>query len=363
MATLASMRIRVASLPPPIAENPYQRLLYEALQEHGVELVQTRRLTARWLLRSRALVDVLHFHWLTPYYRHEGGGPVLRRMLSWVRLYLFAVRLALARVVGYRVVWTVHEVDPHEAASRRLDRAAARLVAAASRRLIAHDAPTVAKIEETLPSARGKVMLIPHATFTGVYPSGRDRAEVLEELAVPSDAFVFLCFGHLRGYKDIDVLMDALGSVADDRIALIVAGLPLSEAAAEALRKAAANDSRIRLMLGYVPDERVAELFGACDAAVVSRGDGGTSGVVVLALSLGVPVVAAARPAYEELTGHGEAGWHFRPGDVGSLAETLARVAADRIAVRTKADAAAACRDARRWEEAAALTASALRGF
>ena len=46
-------RHRVASFPPPIAENPYQRLLYEALESHGLDLVVGNRLKLDWLWRSR----------------------------------------------------------------------------------------------------------------------------------------------------------------------------------------------------------------------------------------------------------------------------------------------------------------------
>jgi glycosyltransferase involved in cell wall biosynthesis len=353
---------RVASLPPPIPQNPYQRLLYDALRAHGVELVPSPRLYAGWLLRNRGRVDVLHFHWPMPYYRHDRGRPALRPLLSWVRLCVFAGRLALARALGYRIVWTVHEVDPHETTSRRLDRAAARLLARFSDSLIAHDETTAAAVRAAIPSAAARTVLVPHATYAGFYPHGRDRDAVRAELGIAPDAFVVLCFGHVREYKDINVLLEAFHDLRDDRALLVVAGLPLSETAAATLRAAAAADPRIKLRLEFVPDDQVEELFRASDVAVVSRGDGGTSGVLVLALSLGVPVVAAAQPAYEALTGHGEAGWHFEPGDPASLAAVLSGAAADREGRRARAARAAERGAATTWAETAAVTARVLRG-
>ena len=52
---------------------------------------------------------------------------------------------------------------------------------------------------------------------------------------------------------------------------------------------AAAADERIKPLLEFIPDERVSELFAASDAAVCPRQDGGTSGALILALSMGVP--------------------------------------------------------------------------
>ena len=54
-------------------------------------------------------------------------------------------------------------------------------------------------------------------------------------------------------------------------------------------------------LLEFVPEERVAELFHACDAAVLPTGEAGTSGSLILALSMGLPVVAADVPTTREL--------------------------------------------------------------
>ncbi len=268
----------------------------------------------------------------------------------------------MARLLGYRIVWTVHEVYPHETTSRRLDRAAALVLSRASHVLTAHDHATAALVEESLRPGRGKVVLIPHPSFADVYPPGRERDAVRSALGIPGSAFVFLCFGHVRDYKDLDVLVRAFRAVTDDSVVLIVSGLPLSERAAEKLRKAGDEDSRIKVSLDYVPHERVAELFRASDVAVVSRGDGGTSGVLVLALSLGLPVIAADRPAYQDLTANGEAGWHFEPGNAVSLTAAMDTAAHTPAAVKEKAKAAATLSGATAWGEAAARMAVVLRG-
>jgi len=83
------------------------------------------------------------------------------------------------------------------------------------------------------------------------------------------------------------------------------------------LDEAAERDCRIRFLPRFVRDERVANFFAAADVAVVPRRDGGTSGSLILALSFGVPVVAADRATYRELMADGEAGWLFEPGDPG----------------------------------------------
>ncbi len=349
----------VASFPPPIAENPYQRLLYEALAGQGFELAAGNRLKLDWLLRSRGRVSLLHFHWPQGYYHHDRGPLRLRGGLSWVRLGLFAGRLAAARALGFRIAWTVHQLYPHEPRSLRLERIAVRTLARASDVLIAHDATTAASARAGLGRHGERIRIVPHGSYVGVYRSGRPRDQVRRELGIDKEAVVFLCFGHVRGYKSVELLLTAFAAADLRNAVLVVAGLPVGEDAAAAVSSAAERDPRVRALLEFVPEERVAELHSACDVAVLPRSDGGTSGALVLALSLGLPVIAADLPAYRTLTHAGALGWHFEAGSRDSLCSTLEQAAREPAAKR--AEAAAFALATTGWDEVAASTAALFR--
>jgi glycosyltransferase involved in cell wall biosynthesis len=355
----------VLCLPPPLRENPYQRLLYQHLNDHGCELVSDPRLHAgvlrfRWLWRWRAEVDYLHFHWPQGLYRHNRGPARLRGPLSWVKLGALAPRLAVARLLGYRLTWTIHQVTPHDARDRMLDRLAARLLARCAHVLIAHDEDTLADIRARLPAHAPRVHVIPLGSYADSYPAGRPRAATRRELGIPSDAFVFLCFGTVRAYKQLSALLKAFRAARLPDAVLVVAGPALDEHEGDTVRTAAAADARIKPLLRFVPDDRVRELYGASDVAVLPR-SGGTSGALVLALSLGVPVVAARTSAYTTLTGGERAGWLFDPGDPDSLRAALERAASD-PAPRRKGRAALEQAEHLSWPSVAAATARALRG-
>jgi glycosyltransferase involved in cell wall biosynthesis len=326
--------------------NPYLRLLYGALGRAGIEVVWDARLGLGWLWRSRRTVRVLHVHWPEGLYRFHRGPRRLRRPLSWAKLPVLALRLAVARVLGYRIVWTVHQVYPHETTSRTLDRLAARVLAALCHGLIAHDEATAELARRAL---RRTPEVIPHGSYIGVYPPGRPARTVRQELGIADDAFVFLAFGELRRYKGVQTLLDAFAALPDERIVLVVAGNPKDGEVGAALEEAAARDPRLRLRLGFVRDEEVAELFDACAVSVLARADGGTSGSLILALSLGRAVVAADTPTYRQLTG-GRAGWLFRPGDAGSLREALAAAAADPAVAEERGRSGRELADALDWE-------------
>ncbi|MEZ5098343.1 MAG: glycosyltransferase [Thermoleophilia bacterium] len=350
----AAARRGVVSFPDVIPQNPYQRLLYEHLAAEGIELVPDGSLRLGQLVRSRRRVGYLHFHWPQSCYRRDGAAP-----LAWAAAGLFAVRLAAARALGYRIVWTIHQPVPHESRRPRLDRLAAHALGRLATTRLAHDAATAAAAR---PVVGGRpVTIVPHGSYVGVYPPGRSRDAVRADLGIEAGDVVFLAFGHVRAYKSLDVLLDAFARLEAPHARLVIAGLPVDDASARLVESAAARDPRIVPVLRFVDDAEVTGLFAAADAAVVSRGDGGTSGSIVLALSLGVPVVAAALPAYAELLGGGAAGWAFAAGNPGSLRAALADAATD----GTRDDRAAAARalaEERAWPAIAAATAAAMRG-
>jgi glycosyltransferase involved in cell wall biosynthesis len=105
----------------------------------------------------------------------------------------------------------------------------------------------------------------------------------------------------------------------------------------------------------------VAEIFHACDTAVLPRGEPGTSGSLILALSMGLPVVAADVPTTRELTRDGEAGWLFRPHDASSLGAALARASSDAADARARGRRALEIAEELEWTEIAHDLADRLR--
>jgi beta-1,4-mannosyltransferase len=341
--------------------NPYLRLLYGALSAEGFTQVERPRFSMRWLWRSRSSARFLHFHWPESQYRFGRGPARLRPALSRLKLALFASRLAAARLLGYRLVWTVHQPYPHESNDRGLDRRGARILAHACDLLVAHDRWTAEEVQSKLAGGSRPVAVVPHGSYVGVYPEGRPREVVRRELGLPGESFAFLCFGELRAYKEIELLLDGFASVSLATARLVVAGHVKGGSLGAKVADAAQADERIVTVLGFVPEEGVAELFHACDAAVLPRGEPGTSGSLILALSLGLPVVAADVATVREIVGDGEAGWLFRPHDTSSLGVALNSAAADAAVARARGSRGREFTEGLRWADSAHQLAVLLR--
>jgi beta-1,4-mannosyltransferase len=295
-------------------------------------------------VRNRRRVGLLHFHWPQGYWRPQLRRGVPGKAAEAAYLLLFLVRLRVARFLGFRIAWTIHQVFPHERGAGRADNVGALALARACDVLLTHDRATASAAQAALGDAAGHLSIVAHGSYIGAYPPGRSRSEVRRELGLADDQLVFLHLGDIRAYKDVQRLLSAFRATDIEDVALVVAGSPVDDQSERAIREAAAADNRVRALLGFVPDAQISELYEAADIAVLARSDGGTSGSLILALSMGRPVVAADRPVYHELL-YGEiAGWLFEAESTESLSGALERAARASAAERDAKGRAALAR-------------------
>lgn len=356
-----SARHRLAYFPR-VDVNPYQQILYRDLKDVGIDVVEGARFKVHWLWRHRRDTDILHFHWPQAFYRVRRRPRSITKHLSFLKFSYCMLRLAVARSLGYRLVWTIHQVYPHEILHRVFDRVVPLVLSRTCHVLIAHDEETAALARRHLRLAQESVHVAPHPSYAGAYAVQRPRPIARAELGLGETSTVFLCFGGLRVYKNTDVLLDAFAALAAEDVVLIIAGLPHDMKVAQRLRAAAAADPRIRARLELIPPADVPDLFAAADVAVLPRGDGGTSGSLILALDMGVPVIAAKLPANEAITRGEAAGWLFAPADCVSLRDCLA-AATDRKALEQKQAGVQRLRSSLGWDRRERLrTALVIRG-
>jgi beta-1,4-mannosyltransferase len=303
--------LRVAQVPP---QRPgvtsYVRLLGAALTRAGVEVTTADR-PALWRMGWRRDVNLVHLHWLEFIAPSASGGVGLIRTV--IRDARLIATLAWLRLRGIRLVWTVHNLSPHEPVRPRLEALLALLVSRISHALVAHSAYARMRIVERWGGA-AKVAVIPHGNYIGLFPPApRTREEIRRSLGIPDDAYVFLAFGQVRHYKRLMDLVRAFRALRRDDMRLLIAGKPVAGDEAVRLRTAAAADARVRLDLREVPDREVADLHLCADAAVLAYRDVFSSGALLLALSFGLPVIAPDVGTAAELVGT-EAGELFAPG-------------------------------------------------
>jgi glycosyltransferase involved in cell wall biosynthesis len=158
--------------------------------------------------------------------------------------------------------------------------------------------------------------------------AAEDDAEIRGRLGLRPDSIVFAHIGRLVQFKRVDLLIEAVRRINDERRArrpveaLIIGSGPVEDA----LRTQAAGIPGIHFLGALPPDERVARCLKVSAAAVI----GGLVGLVVNhALAHGRPVITRASVGHSpelEYVIDGDNGL-IVPGDVAAFAAALGRFA------------------------------------
>jgi glycosyltransferase involved in cell wall biosynthesis len=282
-----------------LPESPYQRLLHPALEERGARIAPDAALRPSWAIRSGGRIDVVHLHWLE-YLIGSNDRETLKPARMLVRGLRLLATLGVLRARGVRVVWTVHNLTPHDALLPKLDLALARACARLSNRLVVHSRYAASRVAQAY-GAQDAIVAY-HGNFVDYYPAAAaTREQARARLGIPAAAHVFLAFGQVRAYKRLPELVQAVRELPRDDVRLLVAGRPIPDAAGEAVVAAADGDPRIVVRLEHVADDEVAALHEAADVAVLPNREVFSSGALLLALSLGVPVIARAPSTASEV--------------------------------------------------------------
>jgi beta-1,4-mannosyltransferase len=286
--------VRVLMMPDYRAGNPYQQLLAKSLEAAGVEVVfplgYRRGLPITRAMRD-AKADVLHLHWLEPYSR-----PWLSFPHFVIRALKLVLDLLLVRARGARIVWTVHNEVSHESKNPRTERAVSRIVAALADRIIVH--------EEVRLGTYPRAVVIRHGPLDSIYEAPVVAEEARRALELRVDGRIFLHLSMLRPYKGLEALLEAWGaSGLAPRNLLVIAGAPQDRAYGERLTELARGLDGVRLLLEFIPADRVHLYFSAADLVVLPFTRVATSSSVILALAFGRPLVVPRLPTIVETLG------------------------------------------------------------
>jgi glycosyltransferase involved in cell wall biosynthesis len=268
------------------------------------------------MLRYRAAsqaADVVHFQWLT---LPQIDGLLLPR--------------------GRPLVLTAHDILAREATPGQ--RAAQRRLMARFDAVIAHSERGRRRLVDELGVGAERAHVIPHGAFAhlAALPASALPPE-LEETDEP----VVLCFGLIRPYKGLEVLLEAWRGVQGARLWVI--GLPRYDIAALRASAGPAVDWVTR----FVSDDELAACFRRADVVVAPYLESEQSGVVATALAFGSALVLSDVGGFGEVADAGAAEL-VAAGDAGALRDAITALLADGEARRWLSPAARA-RAAGEW--------------
>lgn len=281
----------------PRADNPYQRLLYGGMsrEEAVIRYIDgpTGSQSVNLLLAPAVLAwhrlggyKLLHIHWVfkfqLPWAR---GAPAARMAMQW----WFVLYLRSAHLLGYRIVWTAHDIVPHSQVFYDDERALEILLDHADV-VIALSAATAARLAEL---GAKDVRIIPFGPYMAPSSARPERDDARRRLGIAADSFLVVSTGRVEPYKGVVELLRAVARLPEGSpVQVLVAGACQDDGYRELVVRAAGDAAeRAIIRLEWVPDDEFATILCAADFAAVAFVEVTNSSSVLTSLAFGVPVI------------------------------------------------------------------------
>ena len=237
------------------------------------------------------------------------------------------------RSLGKRIVFTAHNIN----ASRRdgkdtlLNRVTLRIQYRLAHHIFVHTKKMKQELIKEFGVPDGRATVIPFGINNSVPNTDLRPGKAKHRLGIREGEKTILFFGRITPYKGLEYLIDAFRKIlvrgGDYR--LIIAGRPDNcEGYWRTMREAVfdgAESKRVLLRAEFIPDDETEIYFKAADVLVLPYREIYQSGVLFLAHSFGLPVLAADVGSLKDEIVDGKTGFVFRPEDPDDLAKAIER--------------------------------------
>jgi D-inositol-3-phosphate glycosyltransferase len=196
--------------------------------------------------------------------------------------------------------------------------------------IFVHTQKMKAELVEEFDVHEDKVTVIRHPINNAFPDTELTPSQAKRKLGVREDEKAILFFGRIKPYKGLELLLDAFQrlTVRQENFKLIIAGAPNKgneDYADEVKRTIGSRFDRGQVIqdMRFIPDAEMELYLKAADVMVLPYKDIFQSGVLFLAYSYGLPVVATDVGSFREEIVEGQTGFLCKPDDPLALAEAI----------------------------------------
>jgi beta-1,4-mannosyltransferase len=266
--------------------NKYNELLSRSLEEQGLVVKEFNKFQIFKLKKN----DIFHFHWISYAYQSDN---IILFILKSVFLIMY---LLLLKIKGVKIVWTLHNLYPHNIKFKIMERIVRSIIIRLVNRVIVASKSIKEAVKNEFKLTEKKISIVRHGNYLNAYP---EKKIYKKDYGIQSDSFVFLFFGAIKKYKNVIYLIEEfLKSDVHKKSVLVIAGKPDSY-----MRKKLEfyKDSKnLKLDLRFIPEEELFGLIKMSDIVVLPYKEITTSGSAILALTAKTPFIAPKTAFFTE---------------------------------------------------------------
>lgn len=263
---------------------------------------------------------VFHLHWTNYILKQANSLEEAEKLKN-----IFLKKLFEFLGHGGSLIWTVHNVLPHDCQYLATEIELRNIICIAASKIHIHSASSLSEIQKQLNVPVEKVAVVPHGNYVGVYPNSITREEARKHFDFSPEQTVFLFLGQIRKYKGIDDLIIAFNQVQQrfPETHLIIAGKSVDEINFEELNVEHKVRANITSIERYILDHELQLFFNAADFTVLPYKNILTSGSLLNAMSFSCPVIAPRVGMTEEIIKDGHNGYLYELTSIQSLLEAM----------------------------------------
>lgn len=214
---------------------------------------------------------------------------------SYILAPIYITILSIAKIKRKRVIITVHNVIPHENAT--IGKYMTKSILIYGSVYIVHSEENKKELNHIYGIPIDKIEVIPLGTLSLFNDECISQSDARSKLDLPQESKIILFFGNIRGYKGLDVLLEALYYVSLEHkdVLLVIAGKPWVswDYYAEIISKFNLN-SNLRLFLDYIPENQVKYFYYSADLVVLPYKEfTAQSAAAAVTLSFGKPLIVS----------------------------------------------------------------------
>jgi glycosyltransferase involved in cell wall biosynthesis len=275
----------------PFAEiNPYHKLLYRELEKLGYKIIKATDL--KWgLIFQLKKPGIIHLHWID-----VPQEKLFRALLS---IFYFTIKLIFSRLIGLKILWTIHNLIPHEHNSQ-FQFFKSFITTKLAHICIVHCSSGIPIVMDKFKISRNKIIVMKHGLYKGWYKDELAKNESRKKLGISDDMIVVLMFGSIRKYKNHENVIDAINKLNNNKVFLLIAGFAKEKSVSEIISTLAIITPNIKCYLELIKDDDVEVFFKSADCCIIPYTEYFTSGVVLLSLTFGIPLIIKKSPFSNE---------------------------------------------------------------
>jgi glycosyltransferase involved in cell wall biosynthesis len=249
-----------------------------------------------------------------------------------IELFDRTLLMAYYRLCGKKIAFTAHNVNQarRDAKDSLLNRITLRIQYRLCDHIFVHTKKMKDELCQDFGVAERAVTVIRHPVNDAFPDTDLTPSEAKRQLGLQANEKAVLFFGRIRPYKGIEHLLAAFRPLVDihSDYRLIIAGEPKkgSEAYRHQIEQTVKTEfmpGQIIMKIQFIPDDQMEVYLKGADVLVLPYKEIFQSGVLFLAYSFGLPVVATDVGSFREEIVEGKTGFLCQPGDPAELAKAI----------------------------------------